>query len=65
MTWRFGEAFSQHPLFIYHDFAGEILQAFAAPNRAYVLNRDHPELHNRLIYLNQTGKLVSSHDLGI
>ena len=42
-----------------HDFAGKLLQAVAALNQASALNRDHPELHIRLVDLKQTGKLVS------
>ena len=40
-----------------HDLAGKLLQAVAALNRASSLNREHPELHIRLIDLKQTGKL--------
>ena len=46
-----------------HDFPGKLLQAVAALNRASGLNRDHAELHIRLIDLKQTGKLVFDHDL--
>jgi hypothetical protein len=66
MTWRFGEVSFLSTSIVYflfnHDFAGKLLQAVGALNRASELNRDHPELHIRLIDLKQTGKLVSSHD---
>jgi len=39
-----------------HDFAGKLLQAVAALTHASGLNRDHPELHIRLIDLKQTVK---------
>jgi hypothetical protein len=48
-----------------HDIAGKLLQAVAALSRASALNRDHPDLHIRLIDLKQTGMLVSSHDFSI
>jgi len=51
-----------------HDFAGKLLQAVAALTRASGLNRDHPELHIRLIDLKQTGKRFQSqpyHAIGI
>jgi hypothetical protein len=66
MTWRFGEVSFLSTSIVYllfnHDLAGKLLQAVGALNRASELNRDHPELHIRLIDLKQTGKLVSSHD---
>jgi hypothetical protein len=43
----------------------KLLQAVAALSCASGLNRDHPELHIRLVDVKQTGKLVSSFDFSI
>jgi hypothetical protein len=70
MTWRFGEVSFLSTSIVYftvfnHDLAEKLLQAVAALSRASGLNRDHPELHIRLVDVKQTGKLVSSLDLSI
>ena len=65
MTWRLDEVSFLSTSIVYllfnHDLAGKLLQAVGALNRASELNREHPELHIRLIDIKQAGKLAFSH----